>query len=234
MSSKRLFHSSAYSTKEGAEELHERLLTIYKSASRPEFTPFESLMETLAQSSRICRHYTQNIDCRSARLPSLAERTIWLHGRLDTLRCHIRPLHTKEVTLESFSQWDLKPCPTCVEINTERVNNNKRERSKGFLRTDVLLYDEQNPHDTEIHDAFDYDKQQPIDCILIVGTRLEIDDLRGFMEDLCHAAKEENREILTVWVNKEAQKHGQKFGSLIQYEYIGDCDEFASLVSANI
>lgn len=119
-------------------------------------------------------------------------------------------------------------------MNTERVSNNKRERSEGFLRTDVLLYDEPNPHETEIHEAFDHDKQKPIDCILIVGTRLDIDDLRSFVDNLCDTAKSKRREILTIWVNKETQKHGLKFGSLIQYEYIGDCDEFASLVSANI
>lgn len=231
MSSKTIFDASAYLTQEGAEELHGRMLTIFKSASNPELTPFEAFMENLAQSGRILRHYTQNIDCRTARLPSLAERTIWLHGRLDTLRCHIHPQHTIKVTPLSFSQLVGTACPDCETENEQRVEKVQRSRSVGFLRPDVLLYGERSPDESEIGDLFKGDLRQPIDAIIIVGTRLDIDSLRGFVVDLCKAAGADNREIITLWVNKEKQKHGQRFGSLISYEYLGDCDELASLVS---
>ena len=232
MSSKNIFRSSVYSNPEAAKQLHSIMLKTFESASDPKFTPFETLMENLAKVGRVQRHYTQNIDCRTARLPSLTKKTIWLHGRLDTLRCHINPQHSMKVTPESFPQWVLKACPVCEEINKERGNGDKRLRSVGFLRPDVLLYDEHSPDESGIKDAFKDDLQQPIDAIIIVGTRLDIDSLRGFVKDLCHAAKS-NRKILTLWVNKERQKHGQRFGSLISYEYIGDCDEFASLVLGN-
>lgn len=103
-------------------------------------------------------------------------------------------------------------------------------RSVGFLRPGVLLYDEHSPDESKFNITFKDDLQQPIDTIIIVGTRLDIDSLRSFVEDLCRTAQSENRNILTLWINKERQKHGKKFASLLRYEYIGDCDEFASLV----
>ncbi|KAF2467492.1 vWA-like protein [Lindgomyces ingoldianus] len=63
MSSKRLFHASVYLDPQAAEQLHNVLLKTFESALKPEFTPFEAMMENLAESGRTQRHYTQNIDC---------------------------------------------------------------------------------------------------------------------------------------------------------------------------
>jgi NAD-dependent SIR2 family protein deacetylase len=230
MSSKKLFHSSAYSDPQAAEQLHNVLLKTFESASKPEFTPFEVMMENLAKSGRIQRHYAQNIDCRTARLPSLAEKTVWLHGRLDKLRCHINPEHTKEVNPKLFPQWILQACPMCEETNEKRRADNKRPRSVGVFRTDVLLYDERSPHESEIEVAFDNDLKRPVDTIIIVGTRLEIDSLRAVVKDMCRSAERAKRDILTIWISKERQKYGRSLGFVLNYEYIGDCDEFASLL----
>lgn len=48
------------------------MLEMFKSALEFEFTPFENLMEKLAEDGRIQRYYTQNIDYRSAGLLSLS------------------------------------------------------------------------------------------------------------------------------------------------------------------
>jgi NAD-dependent SIR2 family protein deacetylase len=91
VSSRNLFHSSAYCIPERATQLHNQLLTIFKSASTAGPTSLDRLMEAWAQCGRVLRHYTQNIDCRSKRLSSLSQRTVMLHGRVDTLRCSICP-----------------------------------------------------------------------------------------------------------------------------------------------
>jgi NAD-dependent SIR2 family protein deacetylase len=150
---------SAYSAQDAAEELHRRMLKIFESASKPELTPFETFMENLAQCSRVQRRYTQNIDCRTARLPSLAERTLWLHGRLDTLMCHRRPHHTMKVTPQTFPQMGRRCMPG--------VRSRKRSHSVGFLRPKVLLYGERSPDESEISDVFKDDLQQPIDATTI-------------------------------------------------------------------
>lgn len=72
MSSRNVFHSSAYCIPERAAQLHNQLLTIFKSASTSDFTLLDCLMESWARCGRVRRHYTQNIDCRSDKLPSLS------------------------------------------------------------------------------------------------------------------------------------------------------------------
>jgi hypothetical protein len=67
-----------------------------------------------------------------------------------------------------------------------------------FLRPDVLLYDERSSNKSGIKNTFKDDLQQPINAIIIIETRLDIDSLRGFVEDLCHATKSDNRKILTL------------------------------------
>jgi NAD-dependent SIR2 family protein deacetylase len=231
VSSRRVFDSSAYSIPNWTAELHSRMLKMFEDASNHQFTPFERLMEDLAHCGRIQHHYTQNIDCRAARLPSLSQKTVWLHGRLDTMMCHRYPQHTVQVTPQSFEQWATAPCPDCQDNDQQRVQMGKRSHGGGFLRPKVLLYEEESPDESEIIGAFKYDLRQPVDAVIIVGTRLLCPSLRKFAEWLCRAAKSKKRESITMWVNKEPPRLGQRFASLIDYQYLGDCDSFALLVS---
>lgn len=118
----------------------------------------------------------------------------------------------------------------CEETNENRRADNKRPRSVGVFRTDVLLYDERSSHESEIEVAFDNDIKRPVDTIMIVETRLEINSLRTFVRDMCRSAELAKRDILIIWVSKERQKYGRSLGFVLNYEYIGDCDEFASLL----
>jgi NAD-dependent SIR2 family protein deacetylase len=72
MASRNVFDLSAYSSLESANLLHQSELQILELASRDEPQPFELFMEQLAQSGRLHRHYTQNIDCRTNKLPALS------------------------------------------------------------------------------------------------------------------------------------------------------------------
>ncbi|KAF2463817.1 DHS-like NAD/FAD-binding domain-containing protein [Lindgomyces ingoldianus] len=230
LSSQSLFHSSAYCILERAAQLHSQLLTIFTSASTSGPTSLDSLMEAWAQRGRIRRHYTQNIDCRSDRLPSLSQRTIMLHGRVDTLRCSIRPQHTFRVTAESFSHLINDRCPLCEDEQKQRELEGNRRRSTGSLRSNVLLYGECNPEEPEIVAAFNDDLHRPVDAVIIAGTRLAIDDLRNFVGKLYEKAKSDNRKCLIVWVNRESPKIKNDFE--IDHVFLGDCDEFTLAMAA--
>jgi NAD-dependent SIR2 family protein deacetylase len=52
--------------------LHDRLLTIFESASESAPLTIERLMNSWAEYGRLVRHYTQNIDCRASRFPQLS------------------------------------------------------------------------------------------------------------------------------------------------------------------
>lgn len=104
-SSRKVYNSSAYSLQETATRLNGDILSKLRRGQKASLTSFDLFAEKLAESGRLRRHYTQNIDCRQARLPSLSKKTIWLHGRADTMVCHITPTHTLLVNPQSFKRW---------------------------------------------------------------------------------------------------------------------------------
>lgn len=59
--------------------------------------------------------------------------------------------------------------------------------------------------------AFNNDLHQPVNAVIIVGTRLEISDLRDFVEELCKKAKSGDNECIIVWVNQEPLKLSKDF-----------------------
>ncbi|KAH8662641.1 DHS-like NAD/FAD-binding domain-containing protein [Ilyonectria robusta] len=207
------------------------MLQKLRSGRKAMFTPFDAFAERLAQSDHLRYHYTQNIDCRQTRLTYLSQRTMWLHGRADTLVCHLRPSHTVQVTPPSFPRWVLAPCPLCKTEQRNRVMARKRKRAVGFLRPNVLLYGENCPGEEEITAAFNRDLTQPVDAVLIVGTRLSIPSLANFTERLCKVVRANNPDNLVIWVSKGSPTLGGGFQSLINFEYLGDCDDFASAMS---
>ena len=153
-----------------------------------------------------------------------------LHGRVDTLRCRIRSSHTFRVTAESFPQLVNEHCSICEKEQRQRELEGKRRRSTGRLRPNILLYGEYSPQESEILTAFNDDLHQPVDAVIMVGTRLEIGDLRDFVEELCKKAKSGDNECITVWVNREPPKLSKDFE--MDYQFLGDCDKFASVISA--
>jgi NAD+-dependent protein deacetylase SIR2 len=238
LSSKNVFDLIAYSSLESTNLLHERELEIFDLASKEEPKPFELFMEQLAQSGRLHRHYTQNIDCRTNKLPELSKKTIHLHGRLDRMRCHISSDHIVPVEGKNPRELLTKRCPICDKENDKRLREGKRLRSVGFLRFDALLYNEGDGADPQIMSAFQEDLHQKIDAVIIVGTTLHIPLLQKFTTKLCKSMKRRRQTIelhddqaMVVWLSKEEPKLTPRLRNLIDFEFIQDCDYFASQVS---
>ncbi|KAK0628285.1 DHS-like NAD/FAD-binding domain-containing protein, partial [Bombardia bombarda] len=223
-SSRNVYDASAYSTLESAEQLHADVLHKLRCGLTAPFTPFDNFLERLAQSGHLRRQHTQNIDCRHTKSPFLAQRTMWLHGRADTLVCQLRPSHTRRVTPRSFRRWVMAPCPSCKKEQKKRTMAGKRKRAVGVLRPKVLLYGEHCPDESEITAAFNSDLEEPVDAVLIVGTRLSIPSMFDFAKRLCEGVAE-NPENLVVWVSKEPPRLDDAFRSHINFEYLGDCDD---------
>jgi NAD-dependent SIR2 family protein deacetylase len=202
-----------------------------RSGQTAPFTPFNSFAEDLAGSGHLRRHYTQNIDCRHTRLASLSQSTVWLHGQADTLVYHLNPSHTRKVTARSFRRWVIALCPSCKKEMKRRAITGKRRHTQGLLRPKVLLYREPCPNEAKITAAFKSDLAQPVDAVLIVGTRLLIPSLRQFAKHLCTAVRANDPGSLVVWVSKEPPKLGDRFNSLINFTFLGDCDDFASMMT---
>ena len=121
-------------------------------------------------------------------------------------------------------------CPSCRREGRKRAAAGLRKRTEGFLRPKILLYGEHYPDEAEITGAFNSDLKQPINTVLIVGTRLVISPLGDFASQLCKVVRANSRENLVIWVSKEPPKCGEALRSLISVKYLGDCDDFASII----
>ncbi|KAF2260529.1 hypothetical protein CC78DRAFT_547433 [Lojkania enalia] len=93
----------------------------------------------------------------------------------------------------------------------QRELEGKQQRSTGSLRLNVLLYREGSPEELDILAAFNNNLHQPVNAVIIIGTRLEISNLRDFIEELYENAKSGNKEYITVWVNREPLKLREGF-----------------------
>ncbi|KAL6405627.1 hst4p protein [Ilyonectria robusta] len=91
-------------------------------------------------------------------------------------------------------------CPECEKEQSDRASAGKRRRTIGFLRTNVLLYGENCPNEASIIAAFNHAIAQPIDAVLIVGTRLSIPSLAGFAKRLCRVVRETSPDNLVIWL----------------------------------
>ncbi|KAI0512707.1 hypothetical protein F5B22DRAFT_657769 [Xylaria bambusicola] len=105
------------------------------------------------------------------------------------MRCHIYSQHTVSVEEQSFHDLLGARCPVCDRENDERSREGERLHNVGFLRPDVLLYNESDGADPRIMSAFKEDLCQDIDAVIIVGTTLHIPLLQNFTARLCKIMK---------------------------------------------
>jgi NAD-dependent SIR2 family protein deacetylase len=146
--------------------------------------------------------------------------------------------HKVSVQQQSLRELLGARCPICDEKNEERSREGKRLHSVGFLRPDVLLYNERDGADPEIMEAFEEDLRQNVDAVIIVGTTLHIPALQDFTTKICRRMKSSKGKMdstrtkgMVLWVSNEKPKVGAKIRDLIDWKFLQDCDEFAIQIS---
>ncbi len=97
----------------------------------------------------------------------------------------------------------------------------------GRLRSNVLLYGEDNPKGDIIWELKEQDLMTGPEVVLVVGTALKVPGPRRLVAELCHAAKAQAGS--TVWINTDAPPFGLKLH--LDFAFQGDCDEVTSLLS---
>ncbi|KAF2471332.1 DHS-like NAD/FAD-binding domain-containing protein, partial [Lindgomyces ingoldianus] len=199
-SSRQVFHISAYSSEESTARLHNTMYQMFTAAERSQPTAFHYYMSGLAVSGKLRRHYTQNIDCLETQPPLLSQKTKWPHGRLDRMICQRCQL-VVPTSPDSFQQQALSSCVKCEAADQERLQAGKRSHGVGLLLPKVLLYGGDSPDESDIADSFEKDLNDPVDAVIIVGTRLQIPSLRRLAYRLCEAVK--SRGGITLWVSDE-------------------------------
>ena len=211
---KDLFQYSALRRPETCRRLYDMINTMKIQIEAAEPTRFHRLMGKFAEAGRLLRLYTQNVDGFDIDMPSLAKIegganrwpiAIPLHGRLDTLFCE-RCLRTYPFNRSLFENKTVTAqCNNCltspVRTRSGRTSGPPRP---SLLRPRMLFYNDLLDLDGDLIDAaFEFDMQQTVDTVLVVGTSLapDVKGARNMVRRLCNP--DSGRRKHTIWINPQ-------------------------------
>lgn len=222
-----------------------------ESCAKAEPTATHHFLKNLAQEGKLSRWYTQNIDCLEERLgldcwttstttttTSTSKATsvntvVSLHGTLSQVSCTLCKVTTEfiEEYMEHFKTGKELPCKACAEVAELRESTGRRKLRSGFLRPDIVLYNEPHPHGETIADFVRTDISKQPTLLLIMGTSLKISGLKKMIKDFAKSMKSRpgGENSLVVYVNKTACSRAEWQG-VFDYELIGECDQWINFL----
>lgn len=84
------------------------------------------------------------------------------------------------------------PCPRCTEMTEIRQAQQKRALPVGFLRPDIVLYEEHHPHGDQIAQLIEGVLGR-CDFVLVMGTSLKIPGVQAMVKRVSRLLKERNQ-----------------------------------------
>lgn len=222
---------------------------LYTYSLQAKATETHRFIKTLKEKNKLLRCYTQNIDSiektlnlncgidssnfnelqlntqRSFRQSWSDLDVVQLHGNLHKLSCTQCQTHY-EWTSDSQSklrEGEYPECDNCLEKYQERLYSGKRLTGNiGILRPNIVLYGENHPQSEILAKGLNLDMSLKSDLVIIMGTSLKVDGVKKLVRAMCKNVHERGGKVL--FVNKTSAP--KQFAGLIDFEVLGDCDEF--------
>jgi NAD+-dependent protein deacetylase SIR2 len=198
----------------------------------------------LAETGRLLRLYTQNIDeletcftalCTEIPLPPGAPwpRTIQLHGGLSLMTC-TKCFARFPLQPAIFTGADTPPCPECQTTNLLRRSEDYRRQASrvlrppaiGRLRPRITLYGEGISDGVEITSVSTHDAKN-IDALLVIGTSVKIPGVVGLITGLARPLRAKGRSNV-FWINSEEPRAVKGLADLWTYQVLQKSDEVAT------
>ncbi|KAJ9607857.1 hypothetical protein H2200_007936 [Cladophialophora chaetospira] len=238
-SGKQLFDAAVYKDDDSTSAFHNMVRKLSKLSADAQPTIFHNFLARLAVEGRLLRLYTQNVDCLESSLPPLATqvplnhkapwpKTIQLHGGLEKMMCQ-KCRHISDFEADLFNGATPPLCPQCVAADALRTAlAGKRSHGVGKLRPRIVLYHEHNPDDEAIGAVTTADIKTRPDCVIVVGTSMQIPAVRRIVHEMCQIVRD-RREGTTVWINRDPVPRGKDLEDCWDLIVTGDCDEVARM-----
>lgn len=194
-------------------------------------------ISNLYKSGNLLRWYTQNIDelekragLESAKLNMLKNErcpVIPLHGTIYELVCTICSTKVKfeDSHKKLFASGQSINCEVCLKRNRDRIESGKRSLPIGFLRPNIVLYNEVHPNGDYITTCVNDDLKRNPSIILVIGTSLKILGLKKILNQFTKTAKLNSQASQIVYINKTPLKT-KTFIDMFDLELIGECDSW--------
>ncbi|CAK7897282.1 NAD-dependent histone deacetylase Hst3p [[Candida] anglica] len=228
---------------------------LYTSTLAAKPTETHKFIKTLKEKKKLLRCYTQNIDGLEKNLNlniGLSEELLtnemnssnftrsWkdldvvqLHGDLHKLSCtHCFTNYnwTREYQVQ-LSDGTNPECSNCHEKYMERLYSGKRMTGNiGLLRPSIVLYGENHPQAEFLARGLSTDLRSRPDLLIIMGTSLKVDGVKKLVRSLASSIHDKGGKI--VFVNKTPVS--TSWSGIIDYQVLGDCDEFVRAVKREI
>jgi NAD-dependent histone deacetylase SIR2 len=226
--------------------LREEVLNVKETSAVHKF------IRTLAETGRLLRCYTQNIDGleereglvvnmshgkgkrkRPSPLVVDDDRTaqekgcqvVQLHGDLRSLRCMNCQCLT-DYTLSSVSillSGQAPRCPACETASAIRQASGKRGTKIGTLRPNVVLYGEEHPEADMVGKLNESDIRAAPDMMVILGTSLRVHGLKRIVKEFAKAVHAKGG--MVVFVNNTAPTESA-WNDTIDHHVEMDCDDW--------
>jgi NAD-dependent histone deacetylase SIR2 len=237
-SGKDMFDASVYQDHDSTSNFHQTVRDLHRLCQNCKPTPLHRYLNQIASDGRLCRLYTQNIDCLDTQLENLETKvpleapwpqTIQLHGSLNMMVC-TRCRWTSKLDPSLFTTGDTPECPECLELELVRVIAGKRSLGAGRLRPRVVLYNEENPDAESIGAVSEQDLNSRPDGLVVVGTTLKIPGVRRIVKEMAaavHAAKG-----ACLWINiDDFPQLDTQFEGCFDMLIKGDCQDIPPLIA---
>ncbi|PIA19320.1 DHS-like NAD/FAD-binding domain-containing protein [Coemansia reversa NRRL 1564] len=173
---------------------------------------------------------------RQATLDKSFTKAVQLHGDLDNVICticHTRYPFTTQLAQE-FCEGAPPPCPRCKEIETIRDIVGKRSVATGFLRPDIVLYNEAHPQGELIGELNEYDLKRRPDLLIVIGTSLKIPGIKRMIKEMsrcvhdCTLRSKRAGAGKTIFINRDEPPRGWE--DVFDYYIAGDSDQAIDLL----
>ena len=154
---------------------------------------------------------------------------VQLHGDLESLICTLCPFKTTfdQEKVTKFQQGDVETCPKCTTVNQVREATGKRSVAIGYLRPNIVLYNEHHKNGIsinlgdEIATMQNKDAKRGPDMLFIMGTSLKIIGVKRLIKDFSLLVKDKGGVV--VFVNLTPPP--KEFEDCFDYHISGKCDD---------
>lgn len=235
---KDFFDANFFSNAETRPYFNRFVAELKEMSLKGEPTPTHLFLKQLWDDGKLLRWYTQNIDSLEAATGLQTSSTetggkspapvVALHGSLDWVvctNCRKRdPFSNDQIAI--YKKGTSPSCSQCEMYLAERVANGRRPVKGGFMRPDIVLYNEPHPQGETIADYVGKDVSRRPTLLLVMGTSLKVVGLKRMIKDMSRAVKE-TPDGLVLFINKTPAPKGE-WKDIFDYELLGECDKWVT------
>jgi NAD-dependent histone deacetylase SIR2 len=223
-----------------------------------ETSSVHKFIRVLAESGRLLRCYTQNIDGleereglvmnlshgkgkrkRPSPITEADDRTdkekgcqvVQLHGNLKTLRCTNCQLLTEysPSQVATLLSGVAPACMACETASVSRQAAGKRATRVGLLRPNIVLYGEEHPDADMVGKLAEADINAAPDLMVIMGTSLKVHGLKFVVKEFAKAVHAKGGNV--IFINNTAPSESA-WNDVIDFHVQMDCDAWVADVKA--